>query len=375
MYKGSGKILLTLLVLIGIISSAITVEANSTTVNHPVITVYNKTTGHTITMETNVVTLLRVNESHELITLGINSSNYTSAAFYNTNSPNWAGYVIRNYVTDVNSSWRVQPVIATVDQRYSAQWVGIGGIPSLAHGVFDRTLIQIGTESDSGLFGTNYYAWFECTGEYACNSSKGTQNATFEILPIHANDTMHAEIKLINKTENVWFIGISDITEGWHFSENVIYNSSEYHADFIEERLTFNHTFGGGALPTLANFSLAAYGNDFTNISGTSYVTVNGTSTPISISDAGITSDVVKYSINASNNKILATPDPITPDGTSFGVTYGNLSVRALPNKTIAHFGDKISITAKPLGGTGQYSYQWYTANQSFGLTSLHFNL
>ena len=176
---------------------------------------------------------------------------------------------------------------------------------------------------------------------------------------------------MINGTKNTWNLTLFDRDApvgSNHYSVVVNFNSSKASAEVVAERASQFSTFS-----VLPDFGIAEFGMDFTSVNGTN--AANTISSPSKPFGSLLSQPIQMFSTTSGSLPILAQPDPITPDGTSFGVTYGNLSVHALANKTIAHFGDKVSINATVSGGTGPLAYQWYTANQSFGLTSLHFNL
>ncbi len=339
-------------------------SSNRAELYHPALIIEDKPGNY---IHQNVTALLPTNLTTS-ISSNLSLENSSASSMINVNYPNWAGYIVPEFVAGISSSWVVQEVNATFGSTYSSQWAGIGGISS------EKTLIQVGTSSDAGISGSYYFAWFECINEYECNSSKGVENSMI-IIPnatVKPNDLMHASIKLINSSDNEWELLLNDTTQHWQFKENVTYDSERFDADFIEERILHCNYIGGSCnLTSLADFGLSRFGFDNTKLIDTAYIELTNTTLfrPI-----GTESTIYKFYIAGNKtNTILATPDPITPDGTSFGVTYGNLSVHALANKTIAHFGDKVSINATVSGGTGPFAYQWYTANQSFGLTPLHF--
>jgi hypothetical protein len=223
-------------------------------------------------------------------------------------SLNWAGYVVASSfsspshtVTAAYGSWVVQTVSPTFRPEYSSQWVGIGG-----YFAGDSSLIQTGTESDSALGTTSYYAWYELL------PAPETVIHGFTVGP---GDKIFAEVfvvKVINSTTQEWNITIDDVTRGEHFSILVDYSSSMLSAEWIEERPSIAHS-----LTTLADFSVSYFGFDYTGIQMTEEATVNGiTGTIGQLNHVSIT-------MVSRNFQVLATPSTLSYDGTSFSVTYG----------------------------------------------------
>ncbi|WP_243677978.1 G1 family glutamic endopeptidase [Vulcanisaeta distributa] len=83
-------------------------------------------------------------------------------------------------------------------------------------------------------------------------------------------------------------------------------------AECILERPTVN-----GQLTALANFGTAYFGQDYTDVMGTCYATVSGSTAAF-----GTFSSTVEIVMTAYNGKILAQPSSLTSDGSSFTVTY-----------------------------------------------------
>ncbi len=214
---------------------------------------------------------------------------------------NWAGYVVASdfnnpqpIVTMANGSWIVQTVSTSKKPAYSSQWVGIGGY-------FESTLIQTGTESDSGQGTTNYYAWYELLPAAETPLPTG--------YPVNPGDRMNALIFLVST--NSWNITLNDLTKPWHYSIIVSYTSSQQSAEWIEERPSI-----AGSITTLANFGTASFGYDYTTISNTNYATINSVTAPIG-------SLTYQSIIMVNNNgRNLAVPSALTSDGTSFTVSY-----------------------------------------------------
>jgi hypothetical protein len=229
----------------------------------------------------------------------------------NVKSLNWAGYVVASsfsspthVVTMVNGSWILQSVSCSKHgSTYSSEWVGIGGYFSN-----DGSLIQTGTESDCSNGAATYGIWYELL-----------PNAETPIttITVHPGDVISAKIYLVPNTANEWNITIKDNTNGGSFSRIVTYNSSELSGEWIEERpaLCFSAVC---MLTTLANFGKAYYGLGYTAIPQTEYATVAGSTLQIgALQNENIT-------MVSSGGSVLASPSPLTYNGTSFIVTYGS---------------------------------------------------
>ena len=369
-----------LMIILLLITLVLVINPSAQTINHVTsgrnITIYNASLhlndAHFNQMHRNSSSYKIINQSIRLLnndtTYLIEIFNYTSRnspgiRFSQVNeSPTWTGYIVaknfsspRPQITGIRGSWVIQNTTETMNMRGSAQWIGIGGVLSAPFN--DSSLIQVGTASFSGENGTAYFAWYELL---PLPPEIITYPAINIPLPVQPADKVYSSIIQVGDTYNIplYRISINDTTQGWNYSFVTAYPSSRLSAEFIEERPRIPF-FGNFGLP---DFSLSYYGKDFTGLDKTDSVDINNST----------------FELGAQQNREIvmiynATPDPITPDGTSFGVTYGNLSVHALTNKTIARFGDKISINAAVSGGMGPFTYQWYTANRSFGLNPLHF--
>lgn len=322
-----------------------------------------------------------------------------SATIYNSISRNWAGYLATgssttpfNTVTGAQSSWIVQNVIQQSTNNLlfnkinlSSQWVGIGGFNNEFF-ENDISLIQIGTESDNSpsSIGTtdvpSYFAWFQTlpplTVPNTITPYNGPpiiiENSTNTPAIVKPNDDITALLLLRPYTTDDWFLFINDTTQKWVGYGDVIFTSNESSADFIEERVYASH------FSTLQNFGIAYFGQDFVNNEGneflenspseTSYAVINNNL--LSLGSAPIPYTLVMTNTNYSAGNVFSIPDQITPDGTSFGVTYGNLSVIANA-PIIINKGSTIHLVTNTITNfsTIDLSYQWYNASWDFGRT------
>jgi hypothetical protein len=151
----------------------------------------------------------------------------TSSLSRRMSSSNWSGYsVVSNLnnlqpqFTRVNASWTVPAVKVTIDNSFSAEWIGVGG-------QFDQTLIQTGTRQDSIGGHATYRAWYELVPGNLVNINS---------LSISPGDRITASISLVNPDTNTWSIEIRDDTDGQSFSKSVVHVSSALSAEWIEER-------------------------------------------------------------------------------------------------------------------------------------------
>jgi hypothetical protein len=167
---------------------------------------------------------------------------------------NWAGYVAASNlffpqaaVTAVSASWTVPTVKDIGVNAYSAVWVGVGGM-------FDSSLIQVGTEQDYADGAATYYAWYEMlpANQIKINS-----------MQISPGDMMQASIDLADSGSNTWSISIEDQTTGQSFQQNFEYNSGKLSAEWIVERPQVN-----GALAELANFGSVTFSGCQATLSG-----------------------------------------------------------------------------------------------------------
>jgi len=230
-------------------------------------------------------------------------------SFKNTvGSLNWGGYAAAisfssplAAVTYVNASWVVQSVAKSSSATYSSQWTGIGGYFSS-----DSSLIQLGTESDYYQNAAHYYAWIEMLP--ASEQVIG--------LTIHPGDSIHASIAPAGAA-NTWLLTLTDATTGKSYSATEKYTSSKLSAEYVEERPEICSPFSC-TLTTLANFGTADYGKDYSGISGTNNLTVNGVNE--NLGSALPNQNIIMYANNGRTE--IALPSSLSSDGTSFTMTY-----------------------------------------------------
>ncbi|MGC9153905.1 MAG: G1 family glutamic endopeptidase [Vulcanisaeta sp.] len=213
-------------------------------------------------------------------------------------SLNWAGYAVPAHeytVTSVAGSFIVPSLTCTKQTTYVALWAGIDGYN-------DSTVEQAGVLGECSGGKPTYSAWYEFYPSPAVFISGFT---------VKPGDKIYVNVTYIGNGE--FQIVIKDVTENEAYTvTGSVSNALLSSAECILERPTVN-----GQLTTLANFGTAYFGQDYTNVMGTCYATVSGSTKAF-----GAFPSVVEIIMTAYNGKILAEPSPLTSDGTSFTVTY-----------------------------------------------------
>jgi hypothetical protein len=212
---------------------------------------------------------------------------------------NWGGYVVvsdiknpQPIVVGVSASWSVPTVAASQRDTFSSTWIGIGGF-------IDSSLIQTGTEQDSGSGQTFYSAWYELLP---------ADSVTIDSLTISPGDQMKASIRLTDPNTNQWSISISDLTTNQSFQNTFVYNSSQTSADYVIERPNVNNV-----ISNLADFGTVTLSNCEATLSSQTGV-IN--SFPI------IRVTMYENIINGREFSQLVTVSDLNPDGSSFRISY-----------------------------------------------------
>ncbi len=232
-------------------------------------------------------------------------------------SVDWAGYTAATdqanpqpTVTAVSGYWTVPQVSATLGDSFSAIWVGIGG-------VYDETLIQVGSEQDYYNGTPYYYAWYELLPDYSI---------TIDTLNVSAGDTITATVSLTDSAASLWTIEIHDLTNRGDFKQSLTYASQRLSVEWIAERPVVNTSTGPladfGAL-TLAGCT-ATIGGQQGAISAFAY-------TQITMYD------------NRGNQ--LAAASPLSADGSAFTVTY---TAATLPLTTLHSNVSHVFLVKRP---------------------------
>lgn len=213
-------------------------------------------------------------------------------------STNWAGYAVtgaNGSVSFVSGSW-IQPTVkCTAASRYAAFWVGIDGYNS-------RTVEQTGTESDC-IGGVAYYsAWYEFYPAYPVTVS----------MVIHPGDTMKASVTYVSSTVG-FRVSITDVTTAVTVTHaKTVPTAKRSSAEWIAEA-----PYSSGVLP-LTNFGTVHFGTDATGVAHTNEATVSGTTAAI----GGFLAPSIHRINMATSVHVKAATSVLTPDGTSFNVTW-----------------------------------------------------
>ena len=242
-------------------------------------------------------------------------------------STNWSGYAVtgsNGSVTDVKGSWIV-PTATCSDTSiassggYASFWIGIDGWSS-------NTVEQIGTDSDcvssTGVGKTpTYYAWFEFYPQSGYYIGDPSRNFTGYV--VQPGDVMAAEVTIAGGHN--FTVTITNTSRGWTFSKtSSVKGAKQSSAEWIAETPCCQK---GSAVYPLANFGIADYGSDRTQIASTSFATVHGVTAAI----GGFGNNVQDVTMVSEGdpggspvNTVMAQPSKISDSGSSFSVTWEN---------------------------------------------------
>jgi hypothetical protein len=155
-------------------------------------------------------------------------------------SRNWSGELDSGSgatFSEVAGNWVVPAVQSSAIDTASRTWIGIDG--ALA-----SSLIQAGTEQNSGPAGTQYDAWLQLL-----------PHAPVVIdAPVFPGDTMHAAVS--ESAPGTWNIALDDLTQAWSFSQAFAYSTPGLSAEWMEEAPT-----SGGSVTTLADYGSMTFTN------------------------------------------------------------------------------------------------------------------
>jgi hypothetical protein len=231
---------------------------------------------------------------------------FQSGPFQGTlSSTNWAGYAVTgpsDSVKHVAGSW-IQPTLScTSATRYSAFWVGIDGFKSGS-----RTVEQTGTEADCSGGVASYSAWYEFF----------PANPVTVSMTVHHGDTMDASVTYVSSTVGFKIV-VTDVTTGRTVSHSKTVPTAERSsAEWIAEAPCCE--LSGSLLP-LSDFGTVHFGTDATGVAHTNVATISGVSHAIGGFAA---SSVNRINMeNQAHTKTKAATSALTPDGTSFNVTW-----------------------------------------------------
>ncbi len=219
-------------------------------------------------------------------------------------SANWGGYADTNDTFGtVASSW-TEPTVKCSGgggllggllggpSQASAFWVGLDGYSS-------TSVEQLGTDSDCVSGKPSYYAWYEMYPKASVALSSPDV--------VHPGDHMTAMV-VSNATGTSFTLMIKDATANWSFSTTQAGSGfARSSAEVIAEAPSSCNVLFCSELP-LADFGQVNY-------SGSSLVDTAGRQGSLSAFNANEITMV-------KNGTTLATPSSLSPDGTSFSMTW-----------------------------------------------------
>lgn len=215
-------------------------------------------------------------------------------------SLNWAGYAVTaapGAVSDAKGSWIIPAIQGSCPStnEYSSFWVGIDGFNS-------NTVEQTGTDSDCQRGAPVYYAWYEFYPHPAKLISG---------LAVHPGDVISAEVSYAGGR---FVVAIHDASTGASFSASARVNGAQRSsAEWIAEAPSSS----GGILP-LADFGSVSFGADASGVPSTCYATIGGVTAAI----GSFGSNVQSITMVTSAGAVKASPSALSPDGTSFSVSW-----------------------------------------------------
>ncbi len=200
-------------------------------------------------------------------------------------SRNWSGYAARGGTfTSVSATWTIPTIPLDGPFGSDAAWVGIGGIRA-------RDLIQAGTQqSASGAGSVTYQAWIETLPE-------PSQTVPLTVLPGES-----VTVSVDKQSGDTWLIAFANLTSGQTLQRTLQYSSSSSSAEWIEEAPSARRR----VLP-ITQFGSITF--------GTASAVKDGQS--LTIADLGARA----ISLVDDNDRALAVPSPLSPDGASFTVS------------------------------------------------------
>jgi Peptidase A4 family len=219
-----------------------------------------------------------------------------------SSSLNWAGYFVTGSsgsVTGAQGSFVVPSVSCSKGTSYVALWAGIDGAT-------DSTVEQAGVMAECSHGSAVYSAWTEFY----------PAAPTYAAWTPAPGDIVSVTIGCSAVTGGASCVAIvADQTSGQSYSgTSTVSGASLANAECIAERPSI-----GGSITKLANFGTAEFGQDYTGVAGTCYATIGGTTSAFG-GIAGVTS----ITMVDNHGHALATPSPLTADGSSFTVAYGS---------------------------------------------------
>lgn len=234
-------------------------------------------------------------------------------------STNWSGYAVTGPATfsSVTGSWTQPAVTCTRGSAgYSAFWVGLGGFAGNS-----QALEQIGTEADCDAAGSPHYSvWYELVPSPSVPVS----------LTVGPGDAITATVSVSGTTVTMT---LGDLTTGETFTQSATVSAPDVSsAEWIAEAPSSCNASGGRCqtLP-LADFGTVS----FAAVSATAGDGTVGTPTTSGWSGSAITLHgspsfgFGRGRFAAAQGAVTATPGSLSPDGSSFAVTWAQQAVAA----------------------------------------------
>ncbi len=229
-------------------------------------------------------------------------------------STNWSGYAVTgSNFTQVTGSWIVPASTCAPESsaEYAAFWIGIDGWNS-------SSVEQTGTDSDCSNGTPSYYAWYEFYPQPSYYAGRMTN--------LKPGDVMTASVTY-NSSKEEFTATITDTTSGATFSTTYTPNrrntAARSSAEWIAEAPSGSVGRKIEVLP-LADFNVVKFGPDFSQAANTDTATV-GTGSPASIGSFGSNLNSSTMVSDGSSSVPMATPSPLTSDGTSFYITWNSV--------------------------------------------------
>ena len=145
---------------------------------------------------------------------------------------NWGGYAVASdfnnpqpVITAISGSWVVPSITPSINDTFSAIWIGIGG-------TFGNTLIQAGTQQVSVGGHVYYNAWYELLPQ---------NEISIDSMDVSPGDLMTSCIGLIPGSNDIWEINITNLSTEQSFYQEFNYYSSRLSAEWVVERPTVNN--------------------------------------------------------------------------------------------------------------------------------------
>jgi hypothetical protein len=247
-----------------------------------------------------------------VVVLGTFAASAPSAVADTSDSTNWAGYAIQRpglAFRTVRASWtQPAPSCRPGSEGFSSFWVGLGGFSSGS-----PALEQIGTEVDCTRSGrTTSTAWYETV--------PAPSNNIFR--PVRPGDALSASVTVLGRKTT---LVLRNWTRNWTFTKTLrIAPIDVSSAEWIAEAPSDCAGNSCQTLP-LANFGSTTFGT-------VSATTVRGHTGSLSdprwqLTKIRLRPSGRQFAVNGSQAG-GATPSPLGPGGSSFGVSYELVSLQ-----------------------------------------------